>query len=299
MLVVGLVAMAGDVASAELLMWTDQYGCSGPLAMCGAVRTLDLSLGGSPTTNYYNATEMTNGVVAEPYSGDLYWIESGSVRRMVYRTAATLASGSAQSLAIDSAGGKLYWHIFFGVRRANLDGSGLQDIVTGLPGGNIVALHLPSAKVYWDVTNTSPRRIDRANLDGTGVQNVMTLASPNDIAGIATDPVGNKLYWSSYSLGKIVSANLDGTSPVDVITSILPGPIAVDGTAGKIYWINDRTEIRRANLNGTSPETVVPGLNMASNLSLSPSQPPQSGDFNCDGQVNGLDIAPFVLLLIP
>ena len=65
------------------------------------------------------------------------------------------------------------------IRRANLDGSGVQDLVTGLDvPTDTSAWTWSDGKIYW--TDRGERQTDgdgkiqRANLDGTGVEDVVT-----------------------------------------------------------------------------------------------------------------------------
>ena len=71
------------------------------------------------------------------------------------------------------------------------------------------------------------------------------------------------IYWTS-GLNKIMRSNLDGSGTVELIGGMehQPGLMAVDGTAGKMYWTESWWDeqvfntIRRANLDGTGIETV-------------------------------------------
>ena len=65
--------------------------------------------------------------------------------------------------------GKIYWTAANAgkIQRANLDGTGIEDVVMGLLNPNSLALDMDSAKIYW-VDGGS--KIQRANLDGTGVK---------------------------------------------------------------------------------------------------------------------------------
>ncbi len=61
-----------------------------------------------------------------------------------------------------------------------------------------------------------------------------------------------------------MKANLDGTNIQEVVklgSSLRVAGIGIDYTAGKLYW-TDRTNnvIRRANLNGSSPENFLTGV---------------------------------------
>ena len=49
-----------------------------------------------------------------------------------------------RGIALDTAAGKMYWADPFAdkIQRANLDGSQIEDLITGLPAPNAIALHL-------------------------------------------------------------------------------------------------------------------------------------------------------------
>jgi len=67
------------------------------------------------------------------------------------------------------------------IRRANLDGTGVQDLVTGLNQALQVTLDLTNSHIYWNEHVSG--KIRRANLDGTGVQDLITgLNTPLSIA---------------------------------------------------------------------------------------------------------------------
>src|SRR5262249_62277427 len=88
----------------------------------------------------------------------------------------------------------IYWtEISAGaIRRASLDGTGKQTLVTGqsFPAG--IALDADGGSMYW--ADFGGGDIRRANLDGTGQQMLLKgLSSP---AQIALDLVGGKIYWA-------------------------------------------------------------------------------------------------------
>jgi low density lipoprotein receptor-related protein 5/6 len=142
------------------------------------------------------------------------------------------------------------------IRRANLDGTGVEDLVTtGLFFPTGIALDVAGGKMYW--TDFGTNRIHRANLDGTNVENVVTgLSGP---VGIALDVAGGKVYWVENALDKIQRADLDGTNVEDLVTGLSsPQGIALDVANGKMYWTDNTTDkIQRANLDGTNVEDLI------------------------------------------
>ena len=146
------------------------------------------------------------------------------------------------------------------IQSANLDGTAVEDRVTGLGYPIAMAVDLANGKVYWFDNTTA--KIQRANLDGSAVEDLVTIAATST-SGIALDVAAGKMYWTNFggALGaKIERANLDGTSVETLISSGLSGPhsIALDIGAGKMYWVDSgNCRIRRANLDGTSLEELV------------------------------------------
>jgi hypothetical protein len=177
------------------------------------------------------------------------------------------------------AAGKMYWTdaVTNKIQRANLDGTGAEDLVTGLFTPHRIALDVCGGKMYWtdsgDNFDPNDGKMQRANLDGTGVEDLVTgLQFP---IGLALDVSGGKMYWIDRGIfdpnagtGKIQRANLDGTGVEDLLTGLIAShDIALDVSAGKMYWTDASTigsawtgRIRRANLDGTGVEDLVTGL---------------------------------------
>ena len=153
---------------------------------------------------------------------------------------------SVRSITLNVQEGKMYWTEgtsetkgrHFGkiwiegtphtakIRRANLDGTDIQDVITtgDYPAG--IALDMVNSKIYWTEYNRDSGRIRCANLDGTNVQDLVDgLNNPNDIA---LDVEGDKMYWIDTRLNKIQSANLHGIGVQDIINKVFGyGSIAV------------------------------------------------------------------------
>ena len=154
------------------------------------------------------------------------------------------------------------------IQRANLDGSHIEDLVTGLElSVNGLALDVAGNKMYW--TDRGTNKIQCANLDGSNVQDLVTgLPSPYDLA---LDVAGNKMYWTDYDALKIQRANLDGSHIEDLVTGLFrPSGLALDVAGNKMYWTDiDTDKIQRANLDGSHIEDLVTiGLSDAPGLAL-------------------------------
>lgn len=108
---------------------------------------------------------------------------------------------------VDLAGGKVYWGESGKIRRANLDGCCIQDVVTGLTGDvNKIELEPTAGRVYW-IRNEFIRR---ANLDGTGIEDVIQRTGYG-VWDFVIDESRGKLYWleSNASEAALRQVNLE------------------------------------------------------------------------------------------
>mmetsp|Transcript_26551 Transcript_26551/g.76457 ORF Transcript_26551/g.76457 Transcript_26551/m.76457 type:complete len:490 (-) Transcript_26551:362-1831(-) len=139
------------------------------------------------------------------------------------------------------------------IQRANLDGSNVENIVSGLSVPFGIAVDPDGEKVYW--IDLGIKKIQRANHDGSNKEDVLV-----DIDGPAAVALGPlKLYWIDRKLKQIMSANLNGSRVTTVISDLKnPNALALDSSAGKIYWGDFGTKkIHRANLDGSCAEALV------------------------------------------
>jgi hypothetical protein len=154
------------------------------------------------------------------------------------------------------------------IRRASLDGSGQDILITGLNAPTGPALDLAGGKMYW--ANLNDGEIRRANLDGTGQETLVN--GQNTPAHLALDLAGSKMYWPNNFSGRgdIRRANLDGTGQ-EIVISGLAGPsmVALNVAGGQMYWVDYAGgDIRRANLDGSSQEILVRNLSHPAELVL-------------------------------
>ena len=133
------------------------------------------------------------------------------------------------------------------IRRADLDGSNVQDHITGVSDGKGMALDLTNELIYW-VERGSPGKIRRANLDGSNVQDHITGVN----TGTGIEIHGQYIYWGeAIPSNKIRRANLDGSGPQDLVTSVASGK-GIALTNQYIYWVEVPNKIRRADLDGNN-----------------------------------------------
>ncbi len=232
-----------------------------------------------------------------PYSATgFHYDEAGKVQRAnldgsgVVDLAANLLS-EPKYMALDVAGGKMYWtdSSTSKVQRADLDGSAVEDLVTGLGSPEGIALDVAGGKMYWvdsgadKVTDSGivevTDKVQRANLDGSAVEDLVTsgLALPR---GIALDVAGGKMYWTDSATSKVQRANLDGSAVEDLVTPLdcrrgladplcRPAGMALDVAGGKMYWTDSAiSKVQRANLDGSAAEDLVTELGSPEGMAL-------------------------------
>lgn len=218
------------------------------------------------------------GLALDIAGGKIYWVSFSNQRLSRANLDGTnlevLVTGmTGEELALDLESGKVYWSGSGKIQRANLDGSGVEDVITTSPKPDGIALDLVNGKIYWtdsyDAGGELAHTIQRANLDGSDSEVLVSgLQHPQ---GITLDLDEGKMYWTNWPpKDNVQRANLDGTNIEDVV----PGSgglhdIVLDFSAGKIYWTDTEADnIQRANLDGSEVEEVVIGLDTPLSVAL-------------------------------
>ncbi|PYQ09949.1 MAG: hypothetical protein DMF83_01635 [Acidobacteria bacterium] len=178
-------------------------------------------------------------VALDPVEGKLYWsilsdVFPGGVIRRGNRdgsdpeTVVSIGSGTV-GMALDLAARKIYWVEIFGgpIRRANLDGSAVQDLITGPPftAQGPIALDPVAGKMYW-VAGGGNATIQRANLDGSNAEPLIPVVGAR---GLAVDLATHQIYWTSdASPPAIMRADLSGLHTLVPEGLVDPWAIALD-----------------------------------------------------------------------
>lgn len=125
------------------------------------------------------------------------------------------ASPATFGTAVDDVRGQLYWIEEGRIRRAGLDGSNVQLVLTNESPANALALDVNAGKIYW----TEAGRVLRANMDGSEKELLVEdFAGPS--YGVALDISEGKMYWTEFEAGRIRRAALDGSQVEEVILGL-------------------------------------------------------------------------------
>ena len=240
-----------------------------------------------------NVEVLFDPIVRQPhgmalYLDKIYWTDwmKGTIQRtdLNGQNIEVLISGLNRPRDIALlAGDKIYWTEVTGrirtywagfetgkIQAANLDGSDIKEILTGLRRLGDIALDVVRDKIYW--AESWEHTIQRADLDGSNVEDIVSESTRD----IALDVLAGKLYWIGAGGEAIQQAELDGSNVEDIVT--LPPERAgwdryetftLDPVGNKIYWSTLSsslalagdptprwTEFFRSNLDGSNIEEI-------------------------------------------
>lgn len=177
------------------------------------------------------------------------------------------------TLALDLVHNKMYWgegrFSDCRIRRANLDGSGVETVIRGIAEPNAIAIDANAGKIYWTKHGAGYGYVIRMNLDGTGVEIVVPAMEYQTPLGLALDLESGTIYWteSGYHCPCVIRrANLlDGSDAETILVSnihswfLCSDCIALDLPNSRIYWVDYwyHTAICRAHLDGSGDELMA------------------------------------------
>ena len=182
---------------------------------------------------YYSGVERTDlgtpgsawSATVNPLHEMLYWSDKDA-RKIQRRNpltgqvedVLTAADGllDPRGIAIDAPAGRLYWadEDRRAIYRCDLEGNGIEVLVSGLLAPADIELDLRDGLLYWADTNAG--KIQRLNLRTNQVQDIATgLIQPYYIE---VDVVNNALLWSYFNNTIAEMATLDGRDRRLVVT---------------------------------------------------------------------------------
>jgi DNA-binding beta-propeller fold protein YncE len=206
----------------------------------------------------------------EIYFAELFLpgLENGSIQRMYVDPISTpgpvvTTGGGLRSLDVDAAAGKVYWVDVdaFALRRANLDGTGQEDVLaSGFQFPSTLRLDVGAGLAY--IGDQVAEQIFRVDLANPLAEPMISTPVGRGLALIPGHPVVIWCKEVSQTSGTVQYLDLQTTDAGTVVSGQgKPLAVAVDAAHGKVYW-TDRVlnRIARANLDGTEVETVTPAI---------------------------------------
>jgi len=166
---------------------------------------------------------------------------------------------------------KMFWVSGNKIQSANLNGTNIVDIVTGLqmPAGIAVDCTSTPMKLYYSERGTS--KIVRVNFDGSNPEEIIT--GEAGIKDIELDVYNRKIYWSkdTYSDDRIQRADMDSLNSniEDLYTSgyAMHGfnGVAIDTINHWVFWTQSRygsvDVLKRTTFSGTNDTIIGSYLN--------------------------------------
>ena len=174
-------------------------------------------------------------IAVDPKGRKLYWSNSpGSIQRadLNGKNIKTLVQNLERPshITVDIEAGQLYWVERLTIRRANLSGKNVQNVVTASSDTGTVSwvsgIAIAKDKIYWIQTEQDAvkypgfsggkgGRLLRANLDGSNVEELIVADYLWD-SFLAVDPAGENLYyttpWHFFHDSSILRVDLNGAN---------------------------------------------------------------------------------------
>ena len=166
--------------------------------------------------------------------------------------------GAIRGVAVDPNEGKFYYTDGNTVKRANLDGSGIEtlaDDTDGLSAPN--GIHVAGGSFY--VVDFNNGDLFKANLDGSGFGLIYDGGGVGAL-GSNFDVTSSHVYFEESGSfdADLRRVDLDGQNPETLVADESARGIAVDAANNTLYWVdNEPPQIRTSALDGSTPQTVL------------------------------------------
>ncbi len=169
------------------------------------------------------------------------------------------------SIEIDSAGKKMYWIDATNKRilRSNLDGTGIEEIISGLTDVPDICLYPDGNKIFF----TDNGKIKKADLDGTNLGDLVNMQGTH----IVIDPAEGKLFWASLGAG-IWQSGINGANAERIYGGDTQFDMALDTQNKKIYFAPNLASsgLTLRNYDGTGSANIDLGGTITTNFIINP-----------------------------
>ena len=213
-----------------------------------------------------------DGIALDVAAGKMYWTETSA--GTIWR--ANLNGSEAQTILIDAGREPLgialdvpheqmYWTDSEGVKRAKLDGTGVE-LLTKEEARGFIALDLATRQMLW--ADWPSLTIREAPMTAAPLVTSIIKGQPCPF-GIAVDEAHGEVYWLGLEVKEkpkceksaaIARAKLDGSGLETIVKrpgAGFEGGLAVDPVAGRLYWTEaEAHDIRSAKLDGTGENVL-------------------------------------------
>ncbi|MCO6497777.1 MAG: DUF5050 domain-containing protein [Chitinophagaceae bacterium] len=252
----------GDGTSSTDQNPTKSYGAPG-------IFTVALkAIGPGGTGNYTINLTIRDTTPPPPTVKDMFFIEYGTnaIRKIQLvpgssaELIADITDKAGVGLVYDSVNEKIYFTDFeFSnngkVWRMNLDGTGLEELVSDIVDPYSIAINLNAGKIYWADDDGN---ISRADLDGGNLEREFVKIPDGMMRGIAYDSKNDIIYFQEVNEEVIYVCKGDGTGVSKLLTGTYGYSLFVDEVNDKLYYDDRNTKsIKRANLDGSGAEKFV------------------------------------------
>ena len=161
-------------------------------------------------------------------------------------------SSGAADLELDVIGGKMYWIQEDDLQRANLDGSMVETLRSGLGNGLGMALDRDNGHIYYLISG----EIRRMDMDGQNDVPIESGDGANTAIRLAFDEFNEQLYWAGFDSGfGLVRKDIVGGTNAVIVNDV--EVFGVQSFAGTLYFVESNNEITQADFNGANQQVLL------------------------------------------
>eukprot|EP00928_Gymnodinium_smaydae_P050164 TRINITY_DN3375_c2_g1_i2.p1 TRINITY_DN3375_c2_g1~~TRINITY_DN3375_c2_g1_i2.p1 ORF type:complete len:2183 (+),score=420.83 TRINITY_DN3375_c2_g1_i2:1304-7852(+) len=167
-----------------------------------------------------------------------------------------VSPGRPYGVAVDIVRGKVYIVVAVTnvIIRVNVDGTGRQQLISGLSEPAGIALDTVRGRMYYP--DYSVGSIYVAGLEGEAPSTFHSCGTCGPIA-VDVDALAGKVYWTDAKLMKLRRANSDGTGVEDLAAVVNPFGVSFDAQHKVVYVVEQSSKsVRRLGVDGAQPAAL-------------------------------------------